>query len=319
MTIKNFIRNKNILRNCAKLVNRMFQFFILMFIKYRIIKKVGLSTYKCARNKKIVSFPNELSHSVKILDSGYALEKVLLACGIKSRQYNPWVSATIIINWQDITDDLLDTNNYVSRSYEYTSRKLIRSINIKCTDISKKKIASIHKEAFGYDLDVNPLLYNGLAVKKSDSNATHDGVVIKCPLTSVDNDFVYNKLICNENGTQAIDYRVIYMNGVVDLFYEKRRNLNDRFSNTNNLTILRKIKDEFSEDEIEKIEKFGFLMAADYGEFDVLRDKDSKKIYIVDFAKTPFGPPNGLSIKDRLKSIEHMSVHFIKEVLIPLK
>jgi hypothetical protein len=34
-------------------------------------------------------------------------------------------------------------------------------------------------------------------------------------------------------------------------------------------------------------------MGIDYGEFDILRDKDGR-IYVVDVNNTPWGPPNGL-------------------------
>jgi hypothetical protein len=134
----------------------------------------------------------------------------------------------------------------------------------------------------------------------------------------VKSDVVYSVLIDNTKDDFAVDFRVIYINGLVDFFYQKRRPISSRFSNINSDVVLRRTKDEFSNEEISQIERFCKRLGADYGELDVLRDARNNKIYIVDFAKTPAGPPNGLPKKMAIEAIEEMSVALCKNVLAPL-
>jgi hypothetical protein len=54
----------------------------------------------------------------------------------------------------------------------------------------------------------------------------------------------------------------------------------------------------FSHLEIKKINEFCRQIGMDYGELDVLRDKDSGRIYIIDSNNTPWGPPEKLSKED---------------------
>ena len=61
------------------------------------------------------------------------------------------------------------------------------------------------------------------------------------------------------------------------------------------------VKTVLSLDEQEKITWFCKLLKVDYAELDVLRDNDSKLIYIVDVNPTPWGPPN------------HLEKHKVKE------
>jgi hypothetical protein len=59
-------------------------------------------------------------------------------------------------------------------------------------------------------------------------------------------------------------------------------------------------------------------MGADYGELDIMRDTETNRVYIVDFASTPVGPSTALPRKLQIKLLEEMSFAFCKKVLEPL-
>ena len=63
-------------------------------------------------------------------------------------------------------------------------------------------------------------------------------------------------------------------------------------------------------DEQAQVIEFAKKMNLDYGEFDVLRDLDDKKIYIVDVNNTPFGPPSNISGSEGKKAISILAKAF---------
>jgi len=270
---------------------------------------------------KICSFPENPSfHRFPLITNGYSIEKILYLCGFKDMSYSPWLTYNLIFNWQDTTINEIDVASYISKSHEHSGRELTKTrfVNKELKDISKKKVALINKHVFGYDLDVDPLRYFGKVVKKSDLNGLHDGVIIECPIdnTHYDDNYVYNVCVDNINDrNEAVDYRVIYINGIIDIFYEKTRPLNSRFDTHKSSSKIRRTKSEFSDEELSNITLFCKMIGADYGEMDVLRDKSTGKLFIVDFAKTPFGPLYGFTKKDRLKAIEEITVAFINNIL----
>ena len=64
---------------------------------------------------------------------------------------------------------------------------------------------------------------------------------------------------------------------------------------TNTKAIIAEVDDLLAKEEIEKICLFANKMGLDYCEVDVLRDRDSGLIYIVDANNTPSGPPSPIS------------------------
>jgi hypothetical protein len=65
-----------------------------------------------------------------------------------------------------------------------------------------------------------------------------------------------------------------------------------------------------SREEISKIGEFCNKMQLDYGELDVLRCRDTKRIYIVDVNNTPGGPANGLSWPDQIRAMHNLAKGF---------
>jgi hypothetical protein len=282
---------------------------------------VGRQYYSRAKRIRLVAFPNRLNMANNVYQSGYALEKVLLLCGIKPVQFSPWEDFDVCVNWQDLTKNSIDSEIYIYDSLLYTKRAHLLSsavfINFRCNDISKRRIGEVNRYVFGYNLDIDPTEYIGRAVKKSDANATHDGAIIDCPILEgdVEQGVVYSVAVDNVDGGEVVDFRVPYIKGFIGFFYEKRRPLDNRFSNKNTTVHLRELHDEFSAMELLYIERFCVELGVDYGEFDVLRDRKNGRLYIVDCAKTPAGPPNGLGKHDVKIALERMSVGFLRNVI----
>jgi hypothetical protein len=289
-------------------------------IKTRVRSALGEVSHRKIRKLRLAFLPNAV-RQCDWSSGGYAIEKIFMALDIKPLPFTPLFSFDIYLNWQDLTRDELDVKRYIELSYDHTKLQLnthTQFLNFQCSDISKKKVGEVNKKVFGYSLDIDPTSYSGSVVCKSDENATHDGVVLQCPLDPalVMSDKVYSVEVKNMDRDEVVDFRVPYMRGNAGFFYEKRRPLESRFSNTNSSVHLRKLSDEFSASEIFSIDSFCLELGADYGELDVLRDKISGNIYIVDFAKTPFGPPKGLNKIDTKMAIQLMAIAFAQNILL---
>lgn len=176
-----------------------------------------------------------------------------------------------------------------------------RVVNAGSLDISKHAVARAFAEIFGYPLEVFPLEFQGQIVEKSNRNACHDGRVLVGPLAAEDirPGRVYQKAIDNvllEKGL-VLDYRVPILGGTIPLVYLKYRPLEARFANINSLVELKTPEAVFSMAELEKMILLAKKMGVDYGELDVLRDRDGR-IYIVDINDAPHGPAPALPEKE---------------------
>lgn len=176
--------------------------------------------------------------------------------------------------------------------------------NSKCINISKNHVYRTYSSVFGNSLAVDPLVFTGSIVCKSNRNAAHDGVVLQGPIKFSDLDKSYCILVDNSSGSDVVDYRVpIFLNRIPTV-YVKCREKSIRFSNKNSQVSLVSPQEVFNASEISNLLSFASAIGMEYGELDVLRDRDSQLIYVVDANNTPFGPPNGLSDADSFHLLE---------------
>jgi len=182
-------------------------------------------------------------------------------------------------------------------------------INKYCQDISKKYVDEVHLSVFGYNTAIDPTVYSEKYVQKWNLNGIHLGK-IKNKKSKPRSWYFYQKLINNTESDQVIDWRIPIFGCAVPFVYKKYRTLKKRFSNINSRVEIKEFTKVFSDDEIKLIFKFCLQMGLDYGEIDVLRDKDSKKIFIIDVNKTPWGPPNGLDNNSKKEAIKIMADYF---------
>ncbi len=189
-----------------------------------------------------------------------------------------------------------------------------KTLNFQCYDISKSRVSQVFEQVFGYALAVDPLTFNGPIAVKSERNGAHDGYVAQGPLAQSQNpDLVYQRLIDNSvDNTWAEDLRCPIIGGEIALVFVKRRPLASRFANFNSSVSLRAPEGLLSSDEREKLKQFASMMGLDQGGLDVLRDKKTGRIYVVDVNKTDMGPPLALSIADKSKAVAILTTQFLK-------
>ena len=186
--------------------------------------------------------------------------------------------------------------------------KTKRVINLYSRDISKKFIDKIHQNVFGYSTIIDPLSYKNKIVKKNDINAKHDGVIIQGPIDSVENGFIYQRLIDNSYSNDLVmDIRVPIVSKALDFVYIKLRSIDERFKNTTIKTKTKNIHEILNEKEIGLINEYCSLLKLEYGELDVLRDKKDNNIYIVDVNNTPQGPPANISKEDSAFALKKLA------------
>jgi len=188
-------------------------------------------------------------------------------------------------------------------------------LNLYSRDISKVKVDQVHKEVFGYNTFVDPLSYSGKVVQKNDVNAIHDGQILQGPLSRVEEGFIYQILIDNQFSEDLVlDIRVPVIGEALDFVYLKYRNIQERFKNTTVNTEVKTINEILSEAEVNLINAFCQKIQLDYGELDVLRNKDDGKIYIVDVNNTPQGPPANTKKEQGEKAIAKIGEAILNKV-----
>jgi hypothetical protein len=191
-----------------------------------------------------------------------------------------------------------------------------RVVNRFCNDISKVRVGRDFGTAFGYALDVDPLQHRGGCVEKSDKNASHDGRIVSCPLPQRRPGYVYQRLVDNRvDDTHVVDYRVPVLGTALPLVYLRRRPVERRFRSGNESVEIAHLYDVFDREEVRGILRFCELLGMEYGELDILRDREDGRVYVVDANTTPFGPPSGIGPEDSTRAVRLLAAAFATEFL----
>lgn len=189
-------------------------------------------------------------------------------------------------------------------------------LNADSTDISKARVQRLFRDVFGYDLGVDPTVYQGAVLKKSNDNCAHDGEIVRCPLSpeALEPGFVYEKVIDIQTSDGHFkDHRVPVYGGQIPLVYLKYRPPHDRYKSVSHSEIKRP-SEVFSAGEIEKILQFASQMGVDFAELDVLRDNGDGRIYIVDVNNTPSGPLAGVTASQQRQALSILAPAFAQMV-----
>ncbi len=201
------------------------------------------------------------------------------------------------------------------RPYPENIDKKKHVINKTCNDISKEHVEEVFQQTFRYGTFIDPLTYQGKAVKKNNINAMHDGEIIHCPVERKEGGYIYQKLINTEiENNQVEELRITVINFRPVLCQVKTRPIAVRFSRQTSSTYITNPDQLLSDTEIEKIKQFCTGLYLEFGSLDILRDKDDGKIYIVDANNTPHGPKN-LDKKDAALAVRILSEAFAEEYL----
>ena len=200
------------------------------------------------------------------------------------------------------------------------NRRDLKILNMNCNDVSKKRVSAVFEEIFGYSTSVDPGIYSGKCVMKSNWNGLHVGEIIDCPTEVRKEGFVYEKLINNEVGNGLVqDIRVPIFRKTIPFVYLKFRPVHERLvdrCHTLSKTVMAEVSELLTEEEVEKINQFCEKIGLEYGEIDILRDRDNQKIYIVDVNNDPFGPPSPISGDYSSTAIVRLTQAFEKTFLV---
>jgi hypothetical protein len=181
-------------------------------------------------------------------------------------------------------------------------------LNFGSRNIGKRRVDRAFREVFGYGTLLDPRTHDGPCVQKSNLNAQHDGIVLRCPRRTVDRRFVYQRLIENVAGGRAIDIRTTVVGHAVPLAYIVTRRLATRFGDAVDVRPVEP-RDVYSIDEMTAIRRFCSAMGLDYAELDVLRDRRDGRLFIVDANPTPWWQ-DGLSPRGRQAAIARIGTAF---------
>lgn len=195
------------------------------------------------------------------------------------------------------------------------SVKAVR-VNDKVTDISKAHVGDVFKAVFGYDIAIDPAVYTGKAVEKSDENGVHDGRIITCPIpkSEMKPGFIYQRFIDSSfSGDTSEDLRIACVFGQIAAVFHKHKAFDKIFTTSYLNTTVHTAQACFSPEELGLITIFCDQMGLDFGAIDVMRDKADGKIYIVDVNKTCM-PVLSLPPKDQYRSLKMIAKSFEKNL-----
>ena len=186
------------------------------------------------------------------------------------------------------------------------------TINERVNDISKKHVSDVFSSVFGYDLDIDPLTHEGPAVVKSQINGAHDGRIIECPIeaSAILPDHVYQRLVDSSfNGKTSEDLRIVYAFGDIPVVFHKHKALEQRFGTTYLSTDVREAADVFSPEEIRLICQTCDRVGLDFGAVDIMRDRHTNRIYVVDVNNTCM-PVLSLPLGEQIKAYRRIARSF---------
>lgn len=210
----------------------------------------------------------------------------------------PTAEADVVFHWADRT--VLD---------EPPPTLEPRAVNRGVRDISKAHVGVLHQQIFGYGLE--PDQDASELVEKSDENARHDGRVVARP--SGTPGLVVQRLIDNRLDDAIVrDHRVAVVDGRIGMCAARYRQVEDRFlSGHHNLhAVLHSPGAYFSPSEQAGMIEMVRAIGADWAELDVLRDRNSGRLYVVDVNPTPSGPVTAFAPADLAAYWQQQEVSF---------
>jgi len=184
-------------------------------------------------------------------------------------------------------------------------------LNLACRDVSKTHLGEVFERTFGYPLAINPVSHEGEAVQKSDENASKSGRVVTCPLPAPVEGCAYQRLV-NNIGPDGLceELRIPVIGGRVPLLTLKHKPPSNRFFSSWLKVEVRETDEILSARELADIARFCSEYGLDWGEIDVLRDRDDGRIYIVDANNTPWGPARDLPERIRREVVRRLAEVF---------
>jgi Glutathione synthase/Ribosomal protein S6 modification enzyme (glutaminyl transferase) len=173
-------------------------------------------------------------------------------------------------------------------------------INARCADVSKSRVAAVFEQVSGRALSLDPETWPGPMVVKSETNGAHDGRVVDGPRPATPG-LVHQRLIDTRAPDGMVeDLRCPTVDGEIAAVFLKRRPVASRFANANAEVRRLDPAEAFDEEERALVREFCRALGLEWGGVDVLRERSSDALWIVDANKTDMGPPTALPLADKL-------------------
>lgn len=180
-------------------------------------------------------------------------------------------------------------------------------INGRCRDISKTHVAEVFEQVTGRALACDPMDPPGPYVEKSERNGAHDGRILTAPQPRREG-YSYQRLINNiDDAGRVTDLRCFTLGGEIVSVFVKRRPQSMRFANSNTLVTLEDPSSLFTPVEQAMIARLCDAMGLDWGGIDVLRDRDTGELWIVDVNKTDMGPTIALDLRSKMFAVRKIA------------
>jgi hypothetical protein len=176
------------------------------------------------------------------------------------------------------------------------------AMNRRCLDISKSTVDRIWGEIAGYSITVDPQTAQGPIVEKPEINAVKGGRVIDGPIERPRRGMVYERLVDarNEDGSRVLHLRAVVIGSRIVFTYAKWRPYPEWFRGQE-FTEPQSTDELLSADEAATVLRFADGIGLEYGELDIVRDRDTRLIYVVDANRNPVRP-RGLPLTDEAEN-----------------
>lgn len=179
---------------------------------------------------------------------------------------------------------------------------LAKHFNFSVGDVSKSYVAAMNERAFGYPLAIDPETHQGEAVEKGEGNGLHDGKLVHCPTPRVAGKS-YQRVIKTEGDDGwAYDLRTACVGRKPVVVFLKKKPAAARFSIQNTSVVVKLPEEVFSAAELAQVARFLDVMQLDWGGLDVLRERETGRLFVVDVNKTDTGPAVVLNWADRTRA-----------------
>lgn len=255
-----------------------------------------------ANTARLVAAPRKTILCYPMRPAPYAVLYKLCAVAGYWITTDPGEPCDAVFRWHDVTRSDLGSLPHDEAA-----------VNRRCTDIRKRRVSRVFADVFGYDLSVDPTTYVGRAFMKSDENATHDGVVIDCPIPAdeVSPGSVYQRAVDNrrDDADGFYEYRVPVLGSAIPVVYVKYRPPDTDYKAFDAVDIVSP-EAVLSETERAQVLAFAGALGMEYGEMDVLRDRGDGRIYVVDANNTPSGPSRGFRPEQSVEALRALRPAF---------
>jgi hypothetical protein len=150
----------------------------------------------------------------------------------------------------------------------------------------------VFESVFGYPLHVDPLVFQGACIEKSNINARHDAQLLNCPIGTVRSDKVYQRYVdTTHSDRQFEDLRIPVVGSEIPFCWRKSvgvDKLSDRLSHAYERCVPTPTLAAMTPAEVELTLSFCAGLGLDYGELDAGRHRADGRLYIYDANSTPF-------------------------------